>query len=129
MGLWYVDTFRFRAGGWVTEAAGGGKHLVGWMMCEYGVTADANVEPVVISGMFVGFMPPRPAKWANLGHGGRRQHPGSSGDVGDGGTAGRGQSPPNCVSRGTQPQRTVSWVTAGVCSRFPPRSVAVYVTV
>jgi len=36
-------------------------------MYEYGVTSDASVEPVVISGMFMGFMPPLPATWATLG--------------------------------------------------------------
>jgi hypothetical protein len=36
-------------------------------MYEYGVTSDASVEPVVISGMFMGFMPPLPATWAKLG--------------------------------------------------------------
>jgi len=67
MGIWYPD-FRFNASGWVTEATGHWKYLVGWMLYEAGVTSDANVVPVTVSNALFAFMPPLEGHGGWLGH-------------------------------------------------------------
>ena len=57
MGIWYPN-FKFNASGWVTEATGHWKYLVGWMLYQAGRTSDANISPTTISNGLLEFMPP-----------------------------------------------------------------------
>jgi hypothetical protein len=57
MGIWYPD-FKFNASGWVTEASGHWKYLVGWMFYYTGVTADVSDTVTTISDGRVALMPP-----------------------------------------------------------------------
>jgi hypothetical protein len=57
MGIWYPN-FKFNASGWVTEATGHWKYLVGWMLYQAGKTSDANISPTTISNGLLEFMPP-----------------------------------------------------------------------
>jgi hypothetical protein len=57
MGIWYPN-FKFKASGWVTEATGHWKYLVGWMFYQAGKTSDANISPTTISNGLLKFMPP-----------------------------------------------------------------------
>jgi len=67
MGIWYLDTGKYRACGWVTHATGSWKHLVGYLVYEYGVTVDHKDTGVTtIDGAYMGFMPPLPSAWAKV---------------------------------------------------------------
>jgi hypothetical protein len=57
MGIWYPN-FAFNASGWVTEATGHWKYLVGWMFYQAGKTSDANISPTTISNGLLKFIPP-----------------------------------------------------------------------
>jgi len=67
MGIWNLDTWEYRASGWVTEATGNWKYLIGWMDYNYGATTDPNATLVTVTDGFEAFLPPLPAKWGNLG--------------------------------------------------------------
>ena len=49
MGIWYLDTGKFRASGWVTHATGSWEHLVGYLMYEDGVTVTDEATGVTIT--------------------------------------------------------------------------------
>jgi hypothetical protein len=67
MGIWYPD-FRFRASGWVTEATGSWKYLVGWMIYEAGTTTDPNVDLPSATNVKLAIMPPLETGWGCWEH-------------------------------------------------------------
>jgi hypothetical protein len=65
MGIWFFDTGKFRACGWVTDATGAHERLTGWMIYQDGVTVlDDDELGYTIDDMHVAFAPPLPAWWA-----------------------------------------------------------------
>ena len=65
----YIDgTWEFRSVGWVTDATGDWKYLVGWATYAYGFTTDPNTwgDTYTATG-YRAFLPPLPAKWGKLG--------------------------------------------------------------
>lgn len=68
MGIFLDGTWEFRNVGFVTDATGHWKYLLGWMTYAYGFTIDPNDWPAVytIKGYRV-FLPPLPANWGTLG--------------------------------------------------------------
>ena len=67
-GLYIDGTWEFRNVGFVTEATGKWKYLLGWMTYGYGFTTDPFTwgDTYTCTGYRV-FLPPLPAKWGRLG--------------------------------------------------------------
>jgi hypothetical protein len=62
MGIWYPDA-TFTASGWVTEATGRWKNLVGWMFYYTGTTVFVSDTQTTIPDGRVTFLPPLGEHW------------------------------------------------------------------
>jgi hypothetical protein len=67
-GLYLDGTWEFRNVGFVTEATGRWRHLLGWATYAYGFTTDPGTwgDTYTCTGYRV-FLPPLPARWGALG--------------------------------------------------------------
>ena len=67
-GLYVEGSWEFRNVGFVTDATGKWKRLLGWVTYGYGFTTDPNTwgDTYTCTGYRV-FLPPLPAKWGKLG--------------------------------------------------------------